>query len=80
MPAPLDKLAHFVEYAVLGFLLCRGLGKSSWRWILALALAAFYGFIDELHQSFVPSREASGWDLLADGVGAFVGAWLGFRF
>jgi len=28
-----------------------------------------WGLSDEFHQSFVPGRDASGWDLLADAVG-----------
>ncbi|MDE0904365.1 MAG: VanZ family protein [Planctomycetota bacterium] len=37
-------------------------------WILGLVMA--YGCIDELHQSWVPDRSASGLDLLTDLVGA----------
>lgn len=37
-------------------------------WILSLVMA--YGFLDELHQSWVPDRSASGLDLLTDLVGA----------
>ena len=70
IPPPWDKLAHFLEYAVLGFLLGRGTG----RFFSALAIAALYGASDELHQAFVPGREASALDWAADLLGALAGA------
>ena len=75
IPAPWDKLAHLAEYAVLGFLLGRGSGRVS----LAFLVAALYGATDELHQAFVPGREASALDWLADAAGAFLGARGGAR-
>ncbi len=75
IPPPWDKLAHFLEYAVLGFLLGRGTGQFD----LALAIAALYGLSDELHQAFVPGREASILDWLADALGAAFGAALSRR-
>ena len=44
---------------------------------LAAALAAVYGVSDELHQSFVPGRTADGADVVADAVGAVLGAGAG---
>ncbi|MDP6519559.1 MAG: VanZ family protein [Planctomycetota bacterium] len=35
-----------------------------------------YGFIDELHQSFVPGRSPSFFDVLSDGVGAWCVVWM----
>jgi VanZ family protein len=73
------KCAHLTEYAVLALLLWRALRKppepnaSDWRWShagLALTLAALYAASDEIHQSFVPSRQASVWDVLLDTSGA----------
>ncbi len=75
LPSPLDKLAHLVEYALLGFLLGRGTGRAA----LAFAVAALYGATDELHQAFVPGREASLFDWFADVLGAALGARLGRR-
>jgi hypothetical protein len=34
---------------------------------------------DEYHQLFVPGRDASGWDILADGLGGFLAASILFR-
>lgn len=72
---PWDKLAHLASYAVLsGLLRAAGLG-SGW----AFALAVLYGASDEWHQRFVPGRDASLADWVADTVGAGLGAWLSRR-
>lgn len=75
-----DKLLHLAAYAVLGFLAGRAFATlRGLRSGLAVCLAAFlfaflFGLSDEWHQSFVPGRMADGWDLLADGMGALIGA------
>lgn len=76
-----DKVAHFSEYAGLGFLLARALSGTvhrGWPWyafvLLAAALGAFYGLTDELHQRFTPGRDPSLWDATADALGALTGA------
>ena len=65
----LRKLAHLVEYAVLGALLFRALGREP----VAVALGSAYAVTDELHQAFVPGREASPVDWLIDAVGVVAG-------
>ena len=65
----LRKLAHAAEYAVLGFLLVRALGRE----IAALAVGIAYAASDELHQHFVPGRQGSPLDVLLDSVGVAVG-------
>jgi len=74
-----DKLCHFLEYGILGFLLIRALGSSktgrtglSLR-IAAIVLAVVYGVTDELHQYFVPGRNMEFMDILSDALGAFTG-------
>src|SRR5215467_3490168 len=53
------KLAHFTEYAILGFLAARAF-RTSPRWFLiSAALFVIYALRDEYHQTFVPSRTAS---------------------
>ena len=77
-----DKFLHFCEYAVLGALMYRAcrhaggprLSRSALTW--AIAVSVLYGFSDELHQYFVPLREADGLDLVADAFGAAFGAWI----
>lgn len=73
------KCAHFTEYFVFYVLLFRGVrsARIGWRWtwaLAALAIAACYAALDEVHQAFVASRTASAWDSLLDSVGAFVAA------
>ena len=71
-----DKVAHLFVFGVLGLLLASALtppAAASWRRVLLItALVTVYGITDELHQYFVPGREASAWDVLADGVGGFL--------
>ena len=69
------KLAHFTEYAILGFLAARAFRTSPRpvirdRWFLISAtLVVVYALMDEYHQSFVPSRTASIGDSLIDMAG-----------
>ena len=69
------KIAHVVEYLVLSIFLMRGLRgrERGWklRWaICAVVIAAGYASLDEFHQSFLPNRTASAWDVLLDTTGA----------
>ena len=73
------KCAHLTEYAVLALLLWRALRRPAepvpapWQWSkagLVLALVALYAASDEIHQAFVPSREACVRDVLLDTTGA----------
>ena len=81
-----DKVLHMAEYALLGILSYRALRHASGRWAanyavaLAIAVAVLYGITDEVHQAFVPEREADPWDLVADAAGAGLGAWVWHRF
>jgi VanZ family protein len=70
-----DKIYHFVEFFIFGFLLARvflnmsAQGKEHKAVFLAAALGIFWGVTDEIHQAFVPGRDACAWDVLADAVG-----------
>ena len=71
------KIAHLVEYALLGLLAARAFRGSpreglSKRWFPAsLILIIVYALADEYHQSFVPSRTGSVYDSLIDMAGGF---------
>ena len=71
----LRKGAHVTEYAVLGALLYRALGREP----LALALGIAYAATDELHQYFVRGRHASPVDVAIDAVGLAAGMLLWLR-
>ncbi|MFZ1841932.1 MAG: VanZ family protein [Nitrospira sp.] len=43
--------------------------------VVAVAGCALYGLSDEIHQLFVPLRQGDPLDLVADSVGAALGAW-----
>ncbi|MBI3931911.1 MAG: VanZ family protein [Acidobacteria bacterium] len=77
-----DWATHGAAYAVLAILTCRALGGGfgaplpSSAAVLAVAFAVAYGVTDELHQSFVPGRDASAADVGKDLGGAVAGALL----
>ena len=74
---PLDKVAHFCFYGVLGALLAGAIGRRRVGWgaviALAVAIGALYGVSDEFHQRFVPGRDASVDDWIADVLGTLAG-------
>jgi VanZ family protein len=69
----LRKLAHVGEYAVLGALLLRAIGRTA----VAAAVGVLYAASDELHQQFVPGRQAAVLDVAIDAAGVVAGllAW-----
>ena len=70
---------HFIGYFILGVALVRGFAHGRWAGVttkaaaLAWLTAAAYGFSDEFHQSFVPGRDSSVADWVADAGGAAAG-------
>ena len=80
IPAGGDKSWHAVGYLGLAVVVVRGLAgglprRITWRTaVVAVLVSVLYGASDEVHQMFVPGRTAAWDDLLADAVGACVGA------
>ena len=84
LPAPSlflgqDKMMHMLAFGALGFLFARSVlpkqGTSAVARIVVITLmVALYGAFDEIHQLFVPGREASLGDLVADTAGGLVAA------
>lgn len=69
-----DKGIHFIEFAVLCYLICwarepsgRDIKKSL---LLAILLTSAYGASDEYHQSYTPERLPEIGDWIADTLGA----------
>jgi len=73
-----DKLAHLTAYGLLAFSTLP-IFPVSWKkerplWIISLMLLIClgYGMLDEFHQSFVPGRDVSAGDLVADCCGGLL--------
>jgi hypothetical protein len=80
---------HFVEYAVLGYFLRRGLilqypgrvtipllpGYGN-ELVAAFIIGTLYALTDEYHQSFVPGRVPSLFDIATDFLGLAVGIFI----
>lgn len=72
----LRKTGHVIGYGILSLLLLRGWQatlayKGPWIWraaLLAWVGTVFVACMDEWHQSFIPSRGASVWDVALDSV------------
>lgn len=75
----LDKVLHTAGYGLLGILFCRAYRSvrpdaSGWATAnVGLLSTSLYGFTDELHQAFVPTRSADPYDWLADTFGGLLG-------
>ncbi len=75
-----DKIEHFGAYGLLSVLLYLSLYFQE-KFVLlnkypaafTIIIAAFYGFLDEVHQLIVPGRSAEILDWLADFLGAVLG-------
>ena len=82
-----DKLGHATEYAILGLLAANALAtvRSALQpgslpladvWQGAVLLTALWGWIDEIHQFWVPGRQTDPLDFVADVIGGCLGAWI----
>lgn len=70
-----DKLAHFLTYSLFAVLAYRlFLSASQYRY-LCLGIIAYSGLL-EIAQSFVPGRDMSVLDLVANALGVILGALL----
>ncbi|RKX29014.1 MAG: hypothetical protein DRP47_02875 [Candidatus Zixiibacteriota bacterium] len=73
-----DKLAHFLEYAIFAYLTFRSISNISsrlrLRWIVLLSalFLSCFALIDEIYQHFVPGRYSDLLDFATDMGGALV--------
>jgi VanZ family protein len=79
LPGGSDKLLHALLYSGLGLLVARaragGADAVTPRIVVfSLAFGALYGISDEFHQYLNPPRNVEAADVLADTVGAALGA------
>ncbi len=68
------KSLHVIEYAALYFLIFRAVLKGKERnkkraWVVAFVVAVLYAISDEVHQTFVPTREGKVRDVGIDILG-----------
>lgn len=81
-----DKLVHCVCFGVLTFWVAFGLNikRKTLQLIVPIVIVSVYGIIDEMHQSYIPGRDVSVADWLADTIGAILGSylyrWLGKKY
>jgi VanZ family protein len=80
-PQGTDKIWHILEFTVMGFIIARGV-LLSWNLpkiysaLIGIALGGLFGVFDELHQLYVPGRESSIYDAMADLAGTVIGTLL----
>ncbi|MDL1968860.1 MAG: VanZ family protein [Deltaproteobacteria bacterium] len=78
----LDKLIHFAVYAILGVLFFMAFRTQRFKEnitmviMLSILSSSLYGMSDEVHQYFVPHRNASIMDFLADVTGSICGVYI----
>jgi VanZ family protein len=77
----IKKGGHVIGYAILALLYwraCNFMRNKRWAaWLLVLLYAA----TDEFHQSFVPGRHSTIWDVVIfDNFGALISLWLVSRY
>jgi VanZ family protein len=81
-----DKFLHFFVFGLLGMLLARGMlaAKSALlnnRYLLfSILFGSLFGLSDEIHQYFVPGRNADIFDWIADTLGILTFAPLYYKF
>ena len=83
----LDKIAHAIVYACLAATAIYALpdqfrtSRPKYSAVVVVVFCLVYGISDEYHQAFIPGREPSLGDLLADTVGAVLltGGWLRYN-
>jgi len=76
-----DKILHFLAFGVMGILFYRAyqtlpLKNNTQLLLLSVISASLYGISDEIHQSFVPYRDADILDAVADILGAACAVYL----
>lgn len=72
-----DKVMHLAEYAPFGWLSLKAFMPATPVGLLAsVGFSLAYAASDEMHQSFVPGRDASIMDWLADAVGILISGYI----
>ena len=77
------KSLHLIEYAFLYLVTFRAVKNTlsvqkNWMWLIPFIITAVFAITDEVHQSFVPTREGKSRDAIIDMFGAIV-AWISLK-
>ena len=78
----IDKILHFVAYAILGVLFFRAFRTQRFKEninlviVLSILSSSLYGLSDEIHQYFVPCRDTDIMDFFADVMGSICGVFI----
>ncbi|MBU8933229.1 MAG: VanZ family protein [candidate division Zixibacteria bacterium] len=73
-----DKVAHFLEYAIFAFLIFRSVSNLSrrprLRWIVLLSalFLCIFALLDEIYQQYIPGRHMDVLDFVTDVGGALI--------
>ena len=82
-PDNIDIFFHFVEYLILGFLLFQSITTDDFFTINStygsILIGILFAISDEFHQSFVPGRHMSLFDMLYDTIGLIFGIYIGLK-
>jgi VanZ family protein len=70
------KAVHLFLYSALFFCFYRGAKNIP----IAALLAIMYGVTDEFHQTFVPSRQGSAFDVLVDAFAVLISAFVLWKY
>ncbi|UCD18589.1 MAG: VanZ family protein [Candidatus Zixiibacteriota bacterium] len=76
--AGIDKVAHFLEYAILAVLVFRSFSHISPRlqirltFVLSLLFVFVFAALDEFYQSYIPGRQSDVYDMLFDVLGSSI--------
>ena len=75
-----DKIAHFLEYSILGFLAVKSFfPRKLVGLICVISFGMMFGAFDEWWQSFISDRCTSVADFIADTAGMLIGSILSYR-
>ena len=70
---PMDKVVHLLVYYIFAVLGYRALANKAYYLYLCLGIIA-YGALMEIGQSWIPGRQMSAYDFLANTLGVVLGA------
>lgn len=72
------KLAHYIEYLILGILVINMFIKNNipQSYLISIIFCVIYAISDEIHQFLIPGRACQLRDILIDSIGSITGIYL----